>query len=688
MNFYAAEKSLPATFSKVPFLKEWATEDVPVDADRSPAMIKEAQQRCGEILWTTQRTRPDASYAAMMMARLTTRWPERAIQIAKKILSYYNATRDAGLIVEGGHPAQLVMFSDASHSPAGAKSISGTLVMWRGLPICWRAANQGLTALSSAEAELIALSEGAQLVRSVKTTLADMGIAPEITELRVDATAAIAVASSGGSWRTRHLRLRENWLVELAWQFFRGHASAEIKKFETAGDEVKYEASATTAQLSAAATAQLSTAATTQPSTLPTVNQPVNEGILSRCTQVLVGLGLLAGVTGEEVGDHQAYTGVSSEHELWIAELLVMLTTILLWEWSKRAAGGVKKAVKMKMFKVPPKTGLAKGEGKELLALVGIDERSVEQEARLTALIAKYQDNDKGTLRESEAPQVLDRGRLYHPRAIPGDSYYEKSIAEMSLRLQLQGYKIKELDYVVRKRQQKALFVRPEEMAGCPLWLVFGGNAMVSADWLPFCEAAVSMKATSAMPCFLLIDYPGFGFNSGEPSPAAALESSRQALAQLLAELGQKSPESINLLGHSLGAAAASQLAASLSRSDEYAKVQPGRLLLSSPFLSVDEMAAVLFGGLLPRWLLRALVTHRWNNAATVPDAATAGWQVSIVHPPDDEIVPFKHGEELQSSVRALGRECELLQPKGCSHNDVLFAAMPAYVKLMGLSRL
>ena len=69
--------------------------------------------------------------------------------------------------------------------------------------------------------------------------------------------------------------------------------------------------------------------------------------------------------------------------------LLVMLTTILLWEWSKRAAGGVKKAVKMKMFKVPPKTGLTKGEGKELLALLGIDERSVEQEARLTALIAK-----------------------------------------------------------------------------------------------------------------------------------------------------------------------------------------------------------------------------------------------------------------------------------------------------------
>ena len=60
-------------FSKVPFMKEWATDEIPENVDTSPELIKEAQQRCGEILWTTQRTRPDAAYAAMMMARLTIR---------------------------------------------------------------------------------------------------------------------------------------------------------------------------------------------------------------------------------------------------------------------------------------------------------------------------------------------------------------------------------------------------------------------------------------------------------------------------------------------------------------------------------------------------------------------------------------------------------------------------------------
>ena len=202
-------------FSKLPFMKEWATDEIPENVDTSPELVKEAQQRCGEILWTTQRTRPDAAYAAMMMARLTTRWPERAIQIAKKILCYYNATKDAAFVVEPQQEAKLVLHTDASHSPAGTKSICGSLVLWKGVAICWRAANQSLTALSSAEAELIALSEGAQLLRSIKTTLEDMGIQPEMCELRVDATTAIAVASSGGSWRTRHLRLREHWLSEL-----------------------------------------------------------------------------------------------------------------------------------------------------------------------------------------------------------------------------------------------------------------------------------------------------------------------------------------------------------------------------------------------------------------------------------------------------------------------------------------
>ena len=151
------------------------------------------------------------------------------------------------------------------------------------------------------------MSEGAQLLRSVKTTLEDMGIRPEMCELRVDATAAIAVASSGGSWRTRHLILREHWLSELvnsdeyqlmhqpgldqladgltkqlasertwklmqAWSFFKGNSS-EMKKVTINVAPSDEAAAASTAQVTTASTVQESTVATTH----------VHEGALGRC---------------------------------------------------------------------------------------------------------------------------------------------------------------------------------------------------------------------------------------------------------------------------------------------------------------------------------------------------------------------------------------------------------------------
>ena len=96
---------------------------------------------------------------------------------------------------------------------------------------------------------------------------------------------------------------------------------------------------------------------------------------------------------------------------------------------------------------------------------------------------------------------------------------------------------------------------------------------------------------------FLLVDYPGYGRNAGaprafqrllhafggEPSPESVLQSSQLALEAALEHVGQVD---VHLLGHSLGAAAAAQLAAALS--------QPGLLVLSAPFIDIPHMAVQL----------------------------------------------------------------------------------------------
>ena len=283
----------------------------------------------------------------------------------------------------------------------------------------------------------------------------------------------------------------------------------------------------------------------------------------------------------------------------------------------------------------------------------------------------------------------LQNALLYHPQPISGNRYYENVISASSKQLQSRGYKVEDLSYELQNQSQKAILVRPlQSTVGCPLWVVFGGNAMVSADWLPFCLQILTKKDSSvAQPSFLLVDYPGYGDNSGLPSPASALEASQEALEQVLLHLKESPPSSVNLFGHSLGAAAAAQLAAKITRSEKFT-LQPGKLVLSSPFLSIDAMAAVIFGNLLPRWFLRTLITHRWNNAETVPKAAAAGWEVSIIHPEKDEIVPVQHGEELCKSIQAQGKTCILTKPQGCGHNDVVFESLPTYAKSLGLSRL
>ena len=82
-------------------------------------------------------------------------------------------------------------------------------MFWAGAPVAWRSGRQGLITTSSAETELLAASEGSILTFSIDALLSDMCVEAQSRELRVDNSAAIVLASEeGGSWRTRHLKVR------------------------------------------------------------------------------------------------------------------------------------------------------------------------------------------------------------------------------------------------------------------------------------------------------------------------------------------------------------------------------------------------------------------------------------------------------------------------------------------------
>ena len=197
--------------STIPAARDWMSLDPSTFPesydDRS---LKEAQSLTGELAWLAQRTRPDLGFTVSVMGTLMSKDPERAAMIGRKALSYLNHTKGWKLRYKADQmPSTLIAYTDSSYAPDGCRSHGGAVVFWSGAPVAWRSGRQSLITTSSAETELLAASEGTTLMASIDALLHNVGAHASSRELRVDNSAAITLASEeGGSWRTRHLKVR------------------------------------------------------------------------------------------------------------------------------------------------------------------------------------------------------------------------------------------------------------------------------------------------------------------------------------------------------------------------------------------------------------------------------------------------------------------------------------------------
>ena len=147
----------------------------------------------------------------------------------------------------------------------------------------------------------------------------------------------------------------------------------------------------------------------------------------------------------------------------------------------------------------------------------------------------------------------------------------------------------------------------------------------------------------------LIFDYRGYGRSSGRPSEAGLHRDTQTAWDYLTRSRGI-APGRIVLFGESIGGALAAWLAA---------REQPGALVLSSAFTSAPELAADLYPWLPVRWLVRL-------DYATRAALAQTRSPVLVAHSPDDEIVPFHHGQKLFEAAAAP----KVFLPLAGGHND------------------
>lgn len=132
-----------------------------------------------------------------------------------------------------------------------------------------------------------------------------------------------------------------------------------------------------------------------------------------------------------------------------------------------------------------------------------------------------------------------------------------------------------------------------------------------------------------------IFDYRGYGQSEGSPDEEG---THRDALAAWQYLTGERRIDGrhIILFGRSLGAALAAWLAT---------ETRPGGLILESAFISVPDLAADLY-----RWLpARRLARLKY---ATRDYLARVDCPVLVVHSPQDEIIPYRHGQALYAAAR------------------------------------
>ena len=205
----------------------------------------------GKLNFLEKSTRPDITYQTHQVARFSSDPRQSHADAIKHIGRYLVGTKRDGIIIDPKHEQSFETYVDADFSglwdkdsagydPSTARSRSGHIVTFAGVPIVWYSKLQGEFAQSTTESEYISLSEAA------KSTICLMNLMDEAIEMGVplqrkpadvycklfeDNSGAYEMATTPKFRpRTKHLNVR--------YHFFRSYVeSGKLRIFPIASDD-------------------------------------------------------------------------------------------------------------------------------------------------------------------------------------------------------------------------------------------------------------------------------------------------------------------------------------------------------------------------------------------------------------------------------------------------------------------
>uniref|UniRef100_H3H572 Polyprotein n=2 Tax=Phytophthora ramorum TaxID=164328 RepID=H3H572_PHYRM len=189
------------------------------NAEREDMRNKPYRSLIGCLLYITTCTRPDVAYIVTQLSRFLENPGQQHWKAAIRVLRYLKTTKEFGIVYNGNNgKVAMEAYTDADWGSNldDRRSVSGIMIMVGGAPVIFKSKYQRTVALSSAEAEYMALSLCTQEVLWTRTMLKDLGHEQVgATQVWEDNQGAIALASNAGyNARTKHVDIRHHFIRE------------------------------------------------------------------------------------------------------------------------------------------------------------------------------------------------------------------------------------------------------------------------------------------------------------------------------------------------------------------------------------------------------------------------------------------------------------------------------------------
>ena len=176
------------------------------------------REAIGSLLYLSNRTRPDLSFAVNYCSRFVENPSESSVNNIKRCLRFINGTLKNGIVFKNDSNLNVIEAycdSDFAEDPETRRSTTGFVIFYGGGPIAWCSRRQPMVTTSSTEAEFVAAAECTKELLYLSEVIHELTGQRVRINLSIDNQSAMCLIKNGVlNKRSKHIDVRYKLISE------------------------------------------------------------------------------------------------------------------------------------------------------------------------------------------------------------------------------------------------------------------------------------------------------------------------------------------------------------------------------------------------------------------------------------------------------------------------------------------